>query len=439
MTLPPGASGWPLLGETRAFLRDPRFVDRRVARYGPIFRTSLFGRPTVIAVGAEPIQQILMHPDTFHFKEGLPLHAQQWLGDSLLTQEGPAHQRSRRLLAAAFQPAAAAAAVPIFQPVIDQHLQRWSGAGPIDITAAARELTFALVSRFVLGAPPAHAAPTLVRDFEQFFAGLIALPLPIPGSRYDRARRAIARIRPAIAALVEQRRVQAADDMVSRLLHEHGATITTEEIVNHVLMLLMAGHETTATLVVETIVLLGTHPGWLAQLHRERASLPPALTAEQLGQWTTLTHIIQEVGRLYPPGHNGFRRVMETTQLGDFTIPRGWTCVYRSVETQRDPAVFADPHSFTPDRFAPPHGEPTHPFHMLTFGGGPRICLGRFVGLTMVQQILATLLQMTSWTADSSLLARLDQARAVYHNFPVRFIARQPVNTRARTSGSALR
>lgn len=424
MKLPPGRAGLPFIGETLSFLRDPRFVDQHVARYGPIFRTCLFGRPTVIVVGAELIEHVLMQTDIFHFKEGLPLHAQRWLGDSLLTQEGRAHQRSRQLLATAFQPSAAAAAVPQFQPIIDQHLRAWCGPTPIDITFAARKLTFALVSQFVLGAPLAHQTSGIVRDFEEFFAGLIALPLPIPGSRYQRAARAHTRIRAFVAELVEQRRAEPGDDMVSWLLREHGTAIGTSEIVNHVLMLLLAGHETTATLVVESIVLLGTEPAWREQLQQERAALPPVLTVEQIGQWTTLVNVIQEVGRLFPPGHNGFRRVMQTTELGGFTIPAGWICIYRSVETQRAPAVFADPSSFVPSRFAPPRNEPTQPFHVLTFGGGPRICLGRFVGVIMVQQILATLLQTTTWTADQALLARLDRARALYHNFSVQFRTR---------------
>lgn len=73
LPLPPGSSGLPLLGETLAFVFDKNFVDKRIKKYGNIFRTNILGQPTVVMSGPEANQFILSsHFDYFSWREGWP-------------------------------------------------------------------------------------------------------------------------------------------------------------------------------------------------------------------------------------------------------------------------------------------------------------------------------------------------------------------------------
>ena len=103
-SLPPGSFGLPVVGETISFLRDSGFNEKRHKRYGPIFKTHLFGRPAVIMLGAEA-NQFLLTNENRYFVVSWPYSTRVLLGPaSLSLQIGEEHIKRRKLLAQAFQP-----------------------------------------------------------------------------------------------------------------------------------------------------------------------------------------------------------------------------------------------------------------------------------------------------------------------------------------------
>src|SRR5512147_378645 len=93
LPFPPGHLGLRLIGETIGFLRDPNFADKRHKRYGGIFKTSLFGRPTVYLSGAEAVRFVLLNEDQY-FATSWPPSTSTLLGPaSLSTQKGSEHQQ----------------------------------------------------------------------------------------------------------------------------------------------------------------------------------------------------------------------------------------------------------------------------------------------------------------------------------------------------------
>src|SRR5205814_10567518 len=99
LPLPPGKFGLPGLGESLTYLLDPNFVEERQAKYGPIFKTHLFGHPTVIMIGADANRFILADEmSRFSWYEGWPSSVKNILADSLVVQEGAEHARNRKAL-----------------------------------------------------------------------------------------------------------------------------------------------------------------------------------------------------------------------------------------------------------------------------------------------------------------------------------------------------
>lgn len=102
LPLPPGRSGLPVIGETLGFLTDPTFADKRHEQYGNIFRTHVFGRPSIFLVGADAIRFLLLHENQY-FAISWPASTKALLGPaSLSMQQGSVHQHRRKLLAQAF-------------------------------------------------------------------------------------------------------------------------------------------------------------------------------------------------------------------------------------------------------------------------------------------------------------------------------------------------
>ena len=103
LPLPPGNMGFPLIGETIGFIRDPQFARKRQAQYGSLFKTRILGRPTAFFCGPEANEFLLSsHADSFSWRGGWPGTFKELLGESLFLQEGAEHKRNRRLLMPAF-------------------------------------------------------------------------------------------------------------------------------------------------------------------------------------------------------------------------------------------------------------------------------------------------------------------------------------------------
>ena len=123
--LPPGSFGLPLLGETLNFFREPDFVEKRRKKYGNVFKTHIFGRPTAIMLGAEANRFILTNEHKY-FAATWPKSTRILLGaNSLAVGTGNFHTSRRKLMYQAFQPRALASYLPVIEAITANYLERW--------------------------------------------------------------------------------------------------------------------------------------------------------------------------------------------------------------------------------------------------------------------------------------------------------------------------
>ncbi|MEH2081433.1 MAG: cytochrome P450 [Nostoc sp.] len=124
--IPPGSFGIPVLGETLSFVFDRDFAKKRYRQYGPIFKTHLLGRPTVVMVGPEALELVLSSQmENFSWREGWPDNFKILLGESLFLQDGEEHRRNRRLIMPALHGPALANYVSTMEDITRGYLQKW--------------------------------------------------------------------------------------------------------------------------------------------------------------------------------------------------------------------------------------------------------------------------------------------------------------------------
>jgi cytochrome P450 len=162
---------------------------------------------------------------------------------------------------------------------------------------------------------------------------------------------------------------------------EQSAPFTDRELLGQLHILLVAGHETTTSMSAWLLYLLASHPDILARIHAEMDEALAATGGEvTLGTIKTmhlLSNTVDEAGRLYSPVGNVPRGVLKDFQFGGYNVPAGTRVLLSLAACHRLPEVFANPDTFDPDRFAPPREEDKRtPYALVTFGGGPRICIG---------------------------------------------------------------
>lgn len=291
----------------------------------------------------------------------------------------PDHTRLRKLAQQAFAPRVVRALEPEIAAMVDSLLDAMADAGSADlISDLAYPLPVAVICR-LLGVP--------VEDESQFSsaAALVAQALdPImsitgaPDPEADARLEAGAWLREYLGELVEQRRADPQEDLISALIaaEEGGDQLTADEIVATCNLLLIAGHETTVNLIANAAQeMLRTPAHWSA------LAADPELAGA----------IVEETLRFDPPVQLVMRIAGADMRIGDIDIAAGDTMLLLLAAAQRDPAMYDAPDVFRPGRDATRH---------LSFGLGPHFCLG------------APLARLEARVALSKLTARFLRARS---------------------------
>ncbi|GGF30311.1 cytochrome P450 [Williamsia phyllosphaerae] len=273
-------------------------------------------------------------------------------GLSMIDRDPPDHTRLRRLVAAAFIRRSVHALEPRIVDLVDEACDRLADAGRVDVVAdLAFPLPFIVISE-LLGLPMIDGARlreltgTLVRGLE---------PLPDPSLAAE-IRTANAELTSMVSDMIAHRRTRPADDLITALLRgdDHGDVLTPDELVAQVMLLYIAGHETTVNLIAGGLSTLIRHPAQLALLRTT-----PGLA----------DNAVDEMLRYDSPVHL-MRRITTTPMMfPDGVIPAGVFVTAAIAAANRDPRVFG------PDADVPRIDRADARRH-LSFGAGIHHCIG---------------------------------------------------------------
>ncbi|WP_071515631.1 cytochrome P450 [Geitlerinema sp. PCC 9228] len=401
LPLPPGDLGAPILGKTVSFLRDSEFAKKRHQSYGPIFKTRLFGKPTVFIKGAEANRFVLTNENKY-FSVTWPPSTKALLGPlALALQTGGHHQQRRKLLSQAFKPRALDGYIETMEAITQEYLRDWEQQKTLTWYPQLRNYTLDIACKLFVGIDRGSQSQ-LGNLFETWVQGLFSLPLRLPGTKFYRAWQSRRQLLVELENIIQQRPQQEdwGNDALGLLLQaedENGDRLSMAELKDQILLLLFAGHETLTSSLASFCSLMAQHPGIFAKARAEQEQFPASepLTLDKLKQMTYLEQVLQEVLRLIPPVGGGFREVLQECHFHGYRIPQGWNVLYEIDQTHQDLRVYPQPERFDPNRF---HGsEKGKQFSYVPFGGGVRECLGKeFARLEM--KIFAThLLRNYQW------------------------------------------
>jgi pentalenene oxygenase len=401
--------------------RDPGVALRALARGGgDAVGLRLRGRRVLLVLEPRLAGELLNGHAADTVKGPALQRARQMLGDGLLTSEGAAHERARRLVAPAFSPGQLARYAVVFARCAQEQTARWTDGEPVDVDAEMRALTLRVAGQAFLGTDLSAQAP-LVRagleaaltDFDGPGFGQLGFGRPGSGAsgargssaRGSSARGSSADARAAVHALVDdvirQRRAAgtaggggSAPDALAALLD---GGLTDQELHDHVLTLLLAGHETSASALAWTLYLLGRHPGVQRRLRAEARAAGDQPPGPATGASLPYTRaVVSEAIRLYPPAWLIGRTLTADTELGGWRLPAGSVAAVSPLLLHHDPRWFPDPEAFDPGRWLDDrrHAVPRHAY--LPFGTGPRACIGEQFAWAETVTVLSVLAQ--SWT-----------------------------------------
>ncbi|MBZ8180725.1 cytochrome P450 [Oscillatoria salina] len=404
LPLPPGKFGLPFLGETLSFLRDRSFAEKRHQQYGEIFKSSILGKPTIFLQGSEA-NQFIFSNENKNFVVSWPPSTQALLGSlSLALQSGETHKKSRKILYQAFQPRALTGYVSAMEQITQNYLEKWAQQQTLTWYPELRNYTLDIACKLLVGIDRGSQTK-LARLFETWCQGIFTVALPLPWTKFGRAKQARKLLLAEIETIIRQRQQQSdrGNDTLGLLIEardEDGNSLSIAELKDQVLLLLFTGHETLTSAIASFCFLVAQHPEVRAKIRSEQQKFSSAapLTFDQLKQMTYLEQVLQEVLRLIPPASGGFRKVINPCQFQGYQIPQGWKILYQTYQTHLDASVYTQPKQFDPDRFNPEHSQSkTKTFSYIPFGGGIRECIGKEFARLEIKIFAALLARDYEW------------------------------------------
>jgi cytochrome P450 len=289
------------------------------------------------------------------------------LHDRLVMTDGPRHRMLRVKMRDAFTAARVRTYAPMIQEVIREHLEGIDWSKPVDFL---EEIALPIPSKIillVLGFPSADV--TQLRQWtSDFYTWLASSPDSIE-VRTKRAVAATEHMRDYVADQLRNPPADSEDSLLGHLLQDESAgVLTDDEVVANLIGIVNAAHETTTSLMANSMILLLQHPDQL-QLLLEDSSLIPGAVAE--------------VGRLESPSQIISRVAVRDLDLHGVSLRAGQLVAINLAQANRDPDVYADPDRMDVTRDGPVP---------LTFGHGEHFCAGTALARRETEELIAMLL-----------------------------------------------
>lgn len=313
------------------------------------------------------------------------------LGNGIMVSEGAFWARQRRMIQPCFKNAVLARFSGMIRAENNRCAEVWAQAARagelVEMNAATSVLTLNIVLKSIFGVDLAginrlhdHPFGLLTDETERNLA-------------FAARFRALTKV---VAEIVALRRQQGRDepDLLGMLMaaraRDDGTPMTDKALIDEVMTLIVAGHETTASALSWLWYLVAIHPDVAAHLRQEADDLDEtALGAQDTAQVSYAKQVVREAMRLYPPGWLLSRRAVNADRLGGYNIAAGshvFICPYL---IHRHPRYWDAPEAFSPERFANEPGADRR-FVYIPFAAGPRHCVGE--SLAMMEMLTHVLL-----------------------------------------------
>lgn len=419
----PGTSGLPLIGHTLKYVRDPQALfQARWDAYGPVSKIGMLGKPWVMLLGPEACEVALRNADkAFANEPGWSFLVGPFFGRGLMLLDFEEHHMHRRIMQQAFTRDRLETYTAGLQPVVRDGLAEWPTDPSFKVYPALKQLTLDVAAEIFMGGAE-HTTPAEMDAVNAAFIACVQTATGIvrkniPGTRWHRGTKARRHLEDFLRSYLPARRATATDDLLSTLCHitsDEGETFSDDDVINHMIFLMMAAHDTSTITLSTMMQYLGQHPNWQERCRAESATLGEEPTLADLDGLVSLDLVMKECLRLVSPVPVLARKTVKATEVLGVTIPA-------------DHFVFAAPHfnhlmedywssptTFDPERFSPERREDkSHRYAWAPFGGGVHKCIGLHFAGAEVKSIMHRLLRDFTWTVDPGYQVPMN-----YHSLP---------------------
>jgi cytochrome P450 len=380
----PGTYGYPVIGHTFDFLKNPLALTLRdYHKYGPVFRQSLAFQRMVATVGPDMVKLVTLDPEKlFSSRMGWEGLTGEYFSGSLMLMDFDDHRLQRRLMQTAFKTAAMRGYLKSVNTIIRDTISCWPTDRPVSFYPTIKALLLDIAAKVFLGAQLNEEGAALNKAFIDFADGTVGIiKKDWPGLLHHKGLNGRRVLEKFIWQSIDAKRQADDTDMFSHFCHEknqYGDYFSHQEITDHMIFLLFAAHDTTTSALTMTMHLLAANQDWQKQLREQIVSTNiDALNYDQLDSLPLIDYTFNEVLRMYPPVVGVIRRTIKPCTIAGHQVA-AHTVVQTSILANHYlEEYWRDPFVFDPMRFAEGRQEhKQHPYLWAPFGGGAHKCIG---------------------------------------------------------------
>ncbi|TCK22494.1 cytochrome P450 [Pseudonocardia endophytica] len=413
----PGDSGLRVLGHALPYVRfGSRFNRARTDLLGQVWWMRGPTGNAVVVTGPSATREVLANRDKAFSQEGWRSTIDRFFHRGLMLLDFDEHRMHRRIMQEAFTAPRIESYVARTVPVVRETLPSWEGT--LRLYPALKDLTLDVAQQVFMDARSGPEAAAVNRAFVDCVkAANSFVRRPVPGSRWWKGLRGRAFLEQWFRDALPAKRAGDGDDLFSALCHaetDDGESFSDDDVVNHMIFLMMAAHDTSTITVSSAAYHLARNPEWQERcraesdaLDRTRGDAVPDVAA--LRSLTSLDLVIKEALRLDAPVPIVMRGVVHDTAVAGYHVPAGSRVVVAPAVNHYDRSCWTDPDRFDPDRFGPDRREDRSDRDAwIPFGGGVHKCIGLHFGTLEVTAILHEMLRRYRWDVVSGHELRWD-------------------------------
>jgi cytochrome P450 len=401
-----GDAGLPVIGHMVEFFRGgPEYLMHLYNTHGPLYYADSPALPAVTALGPDAAQAIYSNRNKDYSQQGWVPAIGPFFKRGLMLLDFEEHMFHRRIMQEAFVRTRLVGYTEQVDSVVSKVIANdWvANDARFLLYPAMKQMTLDIASMVFMGHEPGSDHELVTKVNNAFTttvrAGNAVIRTSVPPFTWWRGLKARKLLEDYFAARVqEQRRKAGGSDLLSVLCQtedEDGNRFSDDDIVSHMIFLMMAAHDTSTSTATTMIYHLAANPEWQQRCRDESDRLGDGpLDIESLDKLETLDLVMNEAIRMVTPVQWAMRRAVRDTELLGYYIPKGTNVIAYPGLNHRLPEIWTDPEKFDPDRFAEPRNEhKKHRYAFTPFGGGAHKCIGMVFGQLEVKTILHRLLR----------------------------------------------
>ncbi len=354
----PGDYGLPVIGYTFDFLNDfPKLIDKKHKQDGDVFRYNVLFQNVINLIGPEANEFVLKDPDhNFSSKLAWDTVLEEIFPNGLMLRDFENHKIHRKILQGAFKKPAMQGYVHKMNPLLRQGIESWPVDREFRFFDHIKELLLTTGANIFLGIEDLGSEGKKVNKafIDAVDAVLAIVKLPVPGTTWYKGLQGRKYLEKFIGDRVQQKRVSNSNDFFTQICHARGESnreLTDQEIIDHMIFLLFAAHDTTTSTLTSVAYCLAKNQQWQQIVRAECAALnKDNVDYDDLPLLEKTSWVFKEALRMYPPLPTIPRRAIRDVEFKGYRIPKNSAVGVHPIHTHYSEKYWSNPYQFDPER-----------------------------------------------------------------------------------------